>query len=185
MGSFDPIHKGHIKIAKHLALELDEVLIVPLYDAPHKQGLTNASHRLNMCQLACRDLDRINVSTAVIDHHITGYDLDLIRVIKELYKEDDLYYILGSDVYLSILTWPSLKDLVKLVDFYVIIRDKSHMSRIQEISDNLQGQTREIFIEEDKISSTRVKEDLKANKVSQDIDDLIYSYIKKNKLYQL
>ena len=56
-GTFDPIHNGHIVLARELAarLALDRVLIMPTFVPPHKikTEMASAVDRLEMCRLAC------------------------------------------------------------------------------------------------------------------------------------
>lgn len=55
-GSFDPIHKGHLQIAKQaVAMGMDEVWFMPTYDTPLKdRNLTHSTHRLEMIKRALR-----------------------------------------------------------------------------------------------------------------------------------
>ena len=65
-GSFDPVHNGHMTIAKTLVklFRLDEFVFIPAFHAPHKSGLkpTPAFHRYAMLALATNSLSDISVS---------------------------------------------------------------------------------------------------------------------------
>ena len=71
-GTFDPIHLGHVEIARRAKelLDLDEVRFLPCHTSPHKIGVSSApaADRLEMARLATRDLP-----WAVVD------DFDLSR----------------------------------------------------------------------------------------------------------
>ena len=59
-GTFDPIHLGHVEIARRakVLLDLDEVRFLPCHTSPHKIGVSSApaADRLEMARLATRDL---------------------------------------------------------------------------------------------------------------------------------
>jgi pantetheine-phosphate adenylyltransferase len=59
--SFDPIHYGHIDIAKRSALIFDRV-IVAVYDRPLKSLLFNTDERLQLVERALRDLPNIEIA---------------------------------------------------------------------------------------------------------------------------
>jgi pantetheine-phosphate adenylyltransferase len=59
--SFDPIHYGHIDIAKRSALIFDRV-IVAVYDRPLKSLLFNTDERLQLVEQALRDLPNIEIA---------------------------------------------------------------------------------------------------------------------------
>ena len=57
-GTFDPIHKAHLAVARRAAdrFQLDRVLFVPAAHPPHKAGITHAPYddRVRMAELACQ-----------------------------------------------------------------------------------------------------------------------------------
>lgn len=135
-GSFDPIHKGHMHLAKeiHQELNLDKVIILPLIDAPHKASIAlDSMKRLELISQACSKFDYLEASPLIIKNHITGYSYDMIDIIKKKYPKASLYYLLGSDVFLNILKWKDFHTLMSNVIFTVFIRkleDKDKTSTI-------------------------------------------------------
>ena len=71
-GTFDPIHLGHVEIARRAKdlLELDQVRFLPCHTSPHKQGVASAPavDRLEMARLATQDLP-----WAVVDDFAVSY----------------------------------------------------------------------------------------------------------------
>ncbi|HOV69445.1 MAG TPA: adenylyltransferase/cytidyltransferase family protein, partial [Clostridia bacterium] len=65
-GTFDPIHNGHLEMALGSIAEfgLEIVLLIPSFRPPHKKEIqvTEYSHRYNMCKIACKQFDKIEVS---------------------------------------------------------------------------------------------------------------------------
>lgn len=177
LGSFDPIHHGHVMIASKAAKILDEVLIVPLHDAPHKQKLSKGVHRIKMCQLATESYNKIQVFTKIIDCDISGYSMDLIHTIQSTYPHDQLYYIVGSDVFQHILSWPSIDCLATMVKFFVFIRDDFYPN----ITEDQLGTS--IIYENlnlDPISSSEIK----INQAYERLDSKVVDYIRLHKLYK-
>jgi len=190
MGTFDPIHNGHLQILNQVKsiLDLDLSLIVPLYDAPHKDNTIVAStyERLNMCQLASQKSD-IETCQAIIDHKIKGYSISLITVLKDQYPNDRLYYILGSDVFKSILNWTMLDELIRLVDLTVVIRRHDDLIKTLEIKEVLEKKGAHIHIVEFPIidiSSTYIKQHFNNHALIKNMIPIeLEDYLKKTRLY--
>ena len=108
-GAFDPIHKGHIYMAQKAMEEysLDRVLLVPSGHSPNKteNAMTTFSHRYNMCKLASEAVPGIEVSDIEIKDESTSYTYVTLQKLKELYPEDELYFIMGGDSLDYFETW--------------------------------------------------------------------------------
>ncbi|WP_240842402.1 nicotinate (nicotinamide) nucleotide adenylyltransferase [Acidaminobacter sp. JC074] len=186
LGTFDPIHNGHISIARNLTNELDKVIIVPLYDAPHKdETISSAAVRLQMCRVALLGEKNIEVTDEIIRHQIEGYDIDIIHQLKKAYKDAELHYILGSDVFNHILSWPSVHELESLVSFSVILREKEDLPASKKVIKQLNCPCKIHEMALEGISSTMIRHGIK-NKllVSRFLHPDILSIIKSNNLYK-
>lgn len=108
-GTFNPIHLGHIGLAQAFisSLKLDLVLLMPASVPPHKEALrlASASHRLNMCQIAARGHDKIEVSRLELERGGKSFTADTLRSLKELYPNAQLYLITGADMFLTLQDW--------------------------------------------------------------------------------
>ncbi len=98
-GSFDPPHKGHIKImlAAKKELNLDRVIMVPTGQAPHKPNISaNPSDRVNMCHALC---ERFGFELSCYEAEKKGncYTADLLEYFTSEYPEDEFYLIVGGD----------------------------------------------------------------------------------------
>ena len=76
-GTFNPPHKGHLRLANHASdmLGLDKIIIIPSCIPPHKiaGNLAKGEDRLEMCRLAfCRD-SRFEVSSIELDRGDKSY----------------------------------------------------------------------------------------------------------------
>ncbi|MBI9015612.1 MAG: nicotinate (nicotinamide) nucleotide adenylyltransferase [Clostridiales bacterium] len=191
LGTFDPIHNGHIHILEMVRayLQLDKALLVPLYDAPHKDNtvIATSDERVEMCKLACKST-ALETSSLIVDHKINGYSLDLISVIKKQYPTDQLVYILGSDVFSSILKWSSLNDIISMVEFCVVLRSHDVLNEMFVIKKELEQRKATVHICEfpiKEISSSYIKSNLTNHEnIKELIPPEVEAYIKKHSLYQ-
>lgn len=191
-GTFDPIHNGHIHIAQNIKViqDLDSVLILPLFASPHKGSTVSVEpiERYKMCELACRDIEGLDASCLELNQEMTGYSIKMVDVIIEAYPKDKLYYIIGSDIFLSIMKWVSLTELIKRVTFCVAIRNHEDVEKVLEVKDVLEqigGETCLCEFDILDLSSTRVRECIRDEKcISEMVPQSVVTYINENKLYQ-
>ena len=89
-GSFDPVHCGHIAVARRLLalFKLDRFVFLPAFHAPHKNDSkpSSAYHRFAMLALATADEPRISVSTLELDHAEKRYTVDSLPEILESHR---------------------------------------------------------------------------------------------------
>jgi nicotinate-nucleotide adenylyltransferase len=125
-GTFDPIHDGHLALAREAAARyrLDRVLFVPAAHPPHKAGVTHAPYadRVRMAELACQGDARFEVSRLEQDT-ARSYSIDTIEKIRaRLAPADQLYFLIGADAFAEIRTWHRWRDVVCGVRFLVVSR---------------------------------------------------------------
>ena len=118
-GSFDPPHLGHAAILQALTheLTLDQILLVPTGQAPHKtRVLSAADDRLAMAQLAFGTLPQVQISRAEIDTLGPHYTIETLeRLEAQAAQPIDWYLVLGSDQLAAISTWRRWQELLAKV----------------------------------------------------------------------
>ena len=86
-GSFDPVHREHVKVAECALeeLQLDKLFVMPAFVPPHKKGRVLASEqdRLAACRAAFLHLDKVEVSGYEIHKRGTSYTFETCRYFKE------------------------------------------------------------------------------------------------------
>jgi nicotinate-nucleotide adenylyltransferase len=107
-GSFDPPHVGHVLLGAYAlaATELDELLVVPAFQHPlHKRARVGFEERFHMCELAFRDLRRVEVSS--IERELGGPSRTVHTLEELLRREPDvqLRLILGADLLSETHRW--------------------------------------------------------------------------------
>lgn len=125
-GSFDPIHRGHLKIAEKLLkiFELDEFIFVPAFHAPHKlhSKPESAYHRYAMLCLATKDKVELKVSKMELDVPEKSYTVEtLMKILKEK-PDDEIYFVMGADSWEEITSWKEWKKVLTIVNIIVVMR---------------------------------------------------------------
>ena len=132
-GTFNPIHKGHLALAKAAQQEfaLDEVIFIPSGNPPHKAagGVIDKELRCKMVQLALRGKKKFSVSRIELDRPGYSYAVDTFRALTKKYGyRAKLFYIMGLDSINEILDWKKPLELFKLCSFIVFPRQKEDIS---------------------------------------------------------
>ncbi|WP_235670191.1 adenylyltransferase/cytidyltransferase family protein [Mycoplasmopsis pullorum] len=90
-GSFDPIHKGHIRVAQQAIkeLNLDKLFFVPANKSPFKLKNKYASNedRVEMIKLVLPD--KCEISNFEINRGGTSFSIDTARYFKNNFKNDE------------------------------------------------------------------------------------------------
>jgi len=116
-GSFDPIHHGHLIIARSLLEQagLDRVILLPTHDPPHKDAavLADAAHRLEMIRLAIAGDPQFELSDYDMVREGPTYTVDTVQHFQSLFGGDtSLSWIIGADSLAELATWHRVSDLV-------------------------------------------------------------------------
>ena len=132
-GSFDPVHAGHITVARSLLklFALDSVLFIPAHVAPHKREarVAPALQRYAMLVLATQGEAQLKVSSAEIDAPGKPYTVDtLSRLQTELGREAQLFFIMGADSWMEITTWREWERVLALSNHIVVTRPGYELS---------------------------------------------------------
>ncbi|MCP9489377.1 MAG: nicotinate-nucleotide adenylyltransferase [Solirubrobacteraceae bacterium MAG38_C4-C5] len=139
-GTFNPPHLGHLLCAQeaHAQLGLDRVLLLPVASPPHKEiaGDPGPRTRLELCSLAVGDDDRLGVSDLEVRRGGPSYTADTLRELHARAPEDELTFIVGGDMALSLPTWREPEAVLELAT--VAVAERSGAAR-QDITDRLAG----------------------------------------------
>lgn len=135
-GTFDPIHLGHLELAKAVKeeLELPEVIMMPAFIQPFKRGrnVASAEDRLNMLALSVKRYEGITVSEFEIKRGVVSYTYDTLAALKKEHPDVDYTFIMGSDSLISIDTWFKGPELLKECGFAVGMRTSTDQDQIEK-----------------------------------------------------
>jgi len=126
-GTFDPIHNGHIQVAREVARRfwLDRVLMIPAATPPHKnvRSIADAHHRHAMTVLATVDEPTLFVSTTELEAPERPYTFETIEQLRNLYGESaELFFIMGADSFREIDTWREPVKVLESANWVVVTR---------------------------------------------------------------
>ena len=186
-GSFNPPHKMHKKIAIELIKKhyVDKVIFVPTGSKyKYKNNLLSDKVRLEMLELMCRDNNNLEVSDYELKEHVV-YTYETLDYFKNKYKDDEIYFICGTDNLSYIDKWKKGEDILSNNKLLVIKRNTDDINTLLEKYKDYKDNIIVTEIEENEISSTKIREMIYNNKRAEDyLDESVYSYIRENNLYR-
>ena len=125
-GTFNPIHCGHLHIAKEvfLACGLDEVWFVPTCRPPHKELVDGVpfAHRLAMVTLAVASFPHFKPCDIEGKRGGKSYSVDTLSLLVERYPDHEFYFIMGLDSFQEIGLWKDYQRLFELAHIVVTAR---------------------------------------------------------------
>lgn len=177
VGSFNPVHIGHIKIVDDLLIHkiVDRVVIIPTNGYWNKQNLVDLKHRINM--LKYFENDKIIIDTK---HNSIEYTYQVLDKLEKEYKNDELYLIIGADQLPKFHLWKNVGEILK---HKVLVINRDNIDVYQHIN-NFKNKENFIIvndIEQIDISSTIIRDNI--DKRDCYLDKNVLKYINKNKLY--
>jgi nicotinate-nucleotide adenylyltransferase len=139
-GTFNPPHVGHLVCATQALgqLGLDRVLLVPVHEPPHKgiEVEPGVAHRVELCRLAVAGDERLDVSLTDADVAGPSFTVDTLRRLHERSPGDQLTFIVGGDMALSLPTWREPEAILELAE--VAVAEREGIRRI-DLIDRLAG----------------------------------------------
>ena len=125
-GTYNPPHIGHLKAAEYAidALKLDRLLLIPTGVSPHKEMAAGAStaDRLAMLELSAKGIEKAEVSDIEIRREGRSYTVDTLRAIQAEHPDSELFLLMGTDMFLSFMTWREPETIMQLAALAVFCR---------------------------------------------------------------
>jgi len=124
-GSFDPIHVGHVQLARDALahLPLDEVRFIPAAQPWQKERVTDAAHRAHMVELAIAHEPRCVLDMHEIERGGTTYTIDTLRELRAgAWRDASLVLVMGSDQFERFDTWRDWQAVAELAHIAVARR---------------------------------------------------------------
>ncbi len=179
-GSFDPVHIGHILVARDVLelCDIDKIYFMPAFISPFKPpSVASPKDRLKMLKLALKDEPWAFIEDLELKKEEVSYTYKSALILKEKYKQTPTF-IIGYDAYLTLHNWYKYEELVKIVKFIVVRRGKNNIILNKDV-DAIFCDTRTIDI-----SSTEIRNRIKEGKsIKHMVPDNVLKYIHKWGLY--
>lgn len=169
-GSFDPIHKGHIEIAKAALNQRNAkaVWFIPTKMSPFKEDSTVFEHRFKMIQMAISSNDDFYVSDIEATLPSPSYSIDTVKALKKENDGIEFEWLIGSDQLERLNDWKDFDVLEKMVQFIVYNRSNQKLESKYPI---IEGSFYDI-------SSTEIR-----NGISTETFPMVLKYMTEHSLY--
>lgn len=191
-GSFDPPHLGHMLAVQEFRekLALDLILLIPAGDPPHKALPRNAASpedRLAMCRLAAEGQPWIQVLDLELRREGKSYTADTVEALRAQYPEDELFLLMGTDMFLSFGSWFAPERITAQTKLVVAHREKDDPARLHACRDQLREKfgAETIFVENRFLphSSTSVRAMLAFGAGEDYLAPVVLDYIRSHGLF--
>ena len=184
-GTFDPIHNGHLRIAKYITEEklADKVWLVVTPENPIKVGskISSFNHRFNMAKIATENYDNIIPSDLEVNLKKPNYTIDTLEYISNKLKHIEFSLIIGEDNYKIFDTWKDYKKIINKYKIFIYPRKGTLNENLHIINES----TMYIGGPRIDLSSTNIRKIVSNNSDPKDlISNKVMEYINSNKLYQ-
>ncbi|MCD7784606.1 MAG: nicotinate-nucleotide adenylyltransferase [Oscillospiraceae bacterium] len=190
-GTFNPIHNGHLNVIENVLKELspDKLILMPTHIPPHKavKDLASDEARLEMCRLVANLYNKVEVSDFELKSEGKSYTVTTMEYLKSLYPDDDLYFVMGSDMLNTFLTWVKPDRIMELCTLVCVCRSEKDRKQSEAKAEEIRehgGRCILVDCEAVEASSTEIRADLIAYNTSFGrIPENVERYILRNGLY--
>jgi nicotinate-nucleotide adenylyltransferase len=175
-GTFDPIHRAHLVVAREAAdaFALDQVLFIPAANPPHKAAGADYEHRFRMVELACASDPRF-VASRLEEGQEKSYSIHTIERV--LAEGGSVFFILGADAFAEIESWYRSRDVVRAVEFIVVTRPGHRYSSPPE------ARVHRLETVALPVSSSEIRAALKRGEGSDQLPPAVADYVREHGLY--
>ena len=192
-GTFDPIHNGHLYIAKRAKKEfsLDKVLFIPTGVSYMKTGVSKAEHRYEMVRLAIKDYPDFEISDLEVFRGGNTYTFETLEELKKIYPGAKLYFIIGTDTLFMLEKWRNFESIFANATILVADREGAERDKQSKKADELKkkydARIKFMKAEPYNISATLLRASFKipspAYRIKPDCPDLVAKYAEEHELY--
>ncbi len=190
-GTFDPVHSGHIALARRVAndFSLDRLIFIPAGNPPHKrkEKITDAKHRFEMVRLATESEPKFSVSDYEMESKTPNYSYLTISHFKKEFPNDEIFFLIGGDSFRNLPDWKNYRTLLALCTFIVVPRPGVEKQDYLEKFHGDEVPPRVLFLKNFSydLSSTEVRNALSGGENAEGLlPDAVLTYIRQNQLYQ-
>ncbi len=210
-GSFDPLHNGHLAIARRLTefFALDEFVFIPAFHAPHKRDKrpTSAFQRFAMLALATANDAKLKISTVELDAPEKPFTVETQAKLINKLPDAEIYFVIGADSWVEITTWREWQTVLMQTNIIVVTRPdyeiefshvtdeirarivdlRGRLSNKESVSDKKRSETK-IYLTDAvnlDVSATEIRHKIRCgeNGWRELVPDEVAKYVEKYELY--
>jgi nicotinate-nucleotide adenylyltransferase len=189
--AFNPPHLGHLALAQEAAwqLGLEEVILVPTGDAPHKRIAEDPGRevRMEMTELAAVDDYRFSVSALEVEREGPSYTYETLEALAEERADRELVFVMGADAAVGLESWRNPERVVELVSLAVARRAGVSDADVAAVTRSLGCERRATMLEMPQfgVSSSVVRERAKRGRpLRYLVPDAVASFIEERGIYR-
>ncbi len=181
-GTFDPVHIGHLVLAEAAReqLSLDRVIFIPAGIQWRKGGrkIAAAEHRAAMVALAIEGNPAFELSTVEIVRSGPSYTADTLEALHGLYKDAELFFIVGRDALADMPNWVRPERILELATVVVA-------ERAGEAAGGGGFEAVRVEMPEMGVSATDIRERVAAGRtIRYLVPETVEAYIREHGLYR-
>lgn len=140
-GTFDPVHNGHLAVARAAAAHFDaDVHLLPAADPPHRAApAVAAEQRAAMLALAVAGEPRLHLDRRELQRPGPSYSVDtLAELRRELGPEAPLAWLVGEDAFAGLARWHRWRELPALAH-WIIAQRPDAQGRVRERAEDIEA----------------------------------------------
>lgn len=201
-GTFDPIHNGHILIAKTVleTLKLERIEFIPCFQPPHRQQpIGSPADRFTMVKLSTQSHPHFHANNIEMGRQGISYSVDTLTTLRKQMPHQPLCFILGADAFSVFHHWHEWEKIPALAHLIVVGRPSAeppsdpeiqalvHTRQTRDITDLKKNNAGYIYFLNNElidISSTKIRQAIQAGEknVAQ-LDKAVQKYIMDHGVY--
>ena len=134
-GSFNPVHLGHVGIARRAIadLALDKLIVIPANVSPFKTEQPMPWNRVEMVKASFRDMEKTAVDLREIERGGVSYAIDTVKEIAAENPGAELFFVIGEDSVEGLSRWKDIEELRKLCTFKSYPRTPESSTAIRKL----------------------------------------------------
>lgn len=192
-GTFDPIHLGHVTMAREAMLQADlaRVLFMPSKIPPHKRGqmISDEKQRAEMVCLAIQNETGFEFSAFELAREGITYTAETLQLFHAEHLKDRLYFIMGGDSFMQLEEWYQPEKIMAIAVILAVSRDGLTQEQMQARGEMLrqkyQAEIQIVQMPQMDISSTEIRERVCAGrKIDGLVPEAVAEYIQKQGIYR-
>lgn len=206
-GTFNPLHVGHLNsmvtVAKKVGLQ--KVVVIPTYQNPVKEPIEgpNPEQRLEMVRIGVAEYDSLlQVDEQEVARGGSSFTVETLKSYSKSYKPDDLFLIVGVDVFYGMDDWKDLEKILEMANLVVTSRSGNQFPyTLEDFPKRIRSQVADfdkkvaflnsgrfihfVRLEDIDVSATEVRKKLRnGQSVAKYLTANVEEYIKENNLYK-
>ena len=184
-GSFDPIHNGHLEVARYFINNkfLSEIVFIITPQSPFKSQRKDYDFdkRYKAVELAVSDIPKIKLSDIEYKLPAPNYTCDTLKFLRTNHPENEYVFLMGSDLLIDFKKWKNYQNILENHTLFIYPRKNG-----ESIPEKFKVHEKIKFFKAPfmEISSTYIREKYKnGESIKNLVPSVVYDFIRNNDLY--